>query len=332
MPSWAYFTPYPGCELDEECIENGWSLLDRTHYDRCPTGKKVRFVNYQYLDSVLRGHREVAPKLLCDIIIPSYRNEEFTIKCLNSIKKYTAAGSYRVIWVDNGAQSSARVDQVLEGMDHIYLKLKTNEGFVGAINKGLQISTAPYVCFLNNDTEVTARWLEKLLNILRDPTIAIVGPLTGYGRLGPDSQHSLTLHSGLLPPQSRSWPIEQINAELEKMYPDKIYKADFVAFLCAVIKREVIEMVTKSDPRYASGLDTHYDMGMWDDLDYNLSVRKLGYKTVLALDTCIMHHGRSTFNLIQASEAFNVNALLKKNRAYLDSKFSEREISQLTKM
>ena len=58
MPSWAFFTPYPGCELGQYCIDQGLSLLDRTTYNRCPSGRKVKFVDYSYIEAVLRGHRE----------------------------------------------------------------------------------------------------------------------------------------------------------------------------------------------------------------------------------------------------------------------------------
>jgi len=59
MPSWAFFTPYPGCELGEYCINEGLSLLDRNSYDRCPSGEKVKHVDYNYLNAVyLRGLRE----------------------------------------------------------------------------------------------------------------------------------------------------------------------------------------------------------------------------------------------------------------------------------
>ena len=58
MPSWAFFTPYPGCELGEYCIKEGMSLLDRNSYDRCPSGRKVTGVDYEYLNRVLNGFRE----------------------------------------------------------------------------------------------------------------------------------------------------------------------------------------------------------------------------------------------------------------------------------
>jgi len=58
MPSWAFFTPYPGCEMGEECIRKGWSLLDRNNYNRCPSGRKVKHVDYEYINKVLAGYRE----------------------------------------------------------------------------------------------------------------------------------------------------------------------------------------------------------------------------------------------------------------------------------
>ena len=61
MPSWAYFTPYPGCELGEQCIKEGLSLLDRNNYDRRPSGKKVKNVDYEYIEKVMGGLRDVTP-------------------------------------------------------------------------------------------------------------------------------------------------------------------------------------------------------------------------------------------------------------------------------
>ncbi|MBU2395664.1 MAG: glycosyltransferase, partial [Gammaproteobacteria bacterium] len=319
MPSWAYFTPYPGCELGEECIKKGWSLLNRSTYDRCPSGEKVKYVDYAYISDVRKGFREEVYPEFCDIIIPSYKNEQFTMNCLNSIKECTKPGTYRVIWVDNGSESSSAVDEVISQMDHLTIKLPTNEGFVGAINKGLEASDAPNVCLLNNDTVVSPRWLEKLISALaKYPKLGIVGALTNYGRgSAVDSHHSLSLHSSLLPKGSDTWDLAKINQHLEMGYLGRTHPITFVAFLCAIIKREVINKVGHLDPNFA--------MGMWDDLDYNRSVQAFGYKTELAIDTCIQHFGRSTFNLVQLKEKFDVNALLKVNKAYLDKKWEGKK-------
>jgi len=318
MPSWAYFTPYPGCELGEECISKGWSLLNRENYDRCPSGEKVKYVNYVYVKAVREGLREETHPEFCDIIIPSYNNEQFTINCLKSIEKFTHPGSYRVIWVDNASKNSSEVDEVIKNMPHLSIKLSINEGFVGAINKGLAKSTAPNICLLNNDTIVSDRWLEKLINALhKSKEIGIVGPLTSYGvGSAVDSHHSLSLHNSLLPRIATTWSLEQINVELEKGYSGKTSPISFVAFLCAVIKREVIDKVGYLDPNFT--------IGMYDDTDYNKSIRSFGYKTELALDTCIKHFGRTTFNIVQKEEGLDVEELLKKNKLYLNKKWEDK--------
>ena len=315
MPSWAYFAPYPGCELGEECIRKGWSLLNKETYDRCPSGVKVKYVDYDYVSKVRNGLREDPYPEFCDIIIPTYNNEHYTVACLKTIDKYTKPGSYRVIWVDNGSAHPEEVEKVIANMEHISIKLPKNLGFVGAINKGLEASDAPNVCLLNNDTEVSDKWLEKLISTLHSSDkIGIVGPLTNYGKgRGMDSHHSLSLHSTLLPPGAEKWNMEKVNTTLEKAFRGRTYQISFVAFLCAVIKREVINKVGHLDPNYA--------MGMWDDVDYNRLTYEAGYISVLSIDTCIIHHGRSTFKILQEKEGFNVDRLLLENRRYLNKKW-----------
>lgn len=326
MPSWAFFTPYPGCDLGEECIKQGLSLLDRNHYDRCPSGQKVKGVDYAYLNAVLRGSRgegTILPATECDIIIPTYENEELTLACLKSIKSHTTPGTFRVILIDNASKDSSKVEALLSTMPSIFYKMKKNEGFVVATNKGLELSTAPYVCLLNNDTVVSNNWLGKLINALkRDPKLGIVGALTmpdprGGGMM--DSHHSLSLHSTLLSKEVMNSDMATINSYLEAGYGGRTAPATFVAFLCAVIKREVINKV--------GPLDVNYELGMWDDNDYNLAARKLGYKCEFAIDTCIYHKGRSTFTLIQAKEGFDVDALLQKNRLYMEKKWKLGKIN-----
>lgn len=273
-----------------------------------------------YLD-ILAGKKIKFPiAAACDIIVPTYNNEALTIACFESIKRCTS--DYRVIWVDNGSSDTAAVEQSLEGMNYLAIKLPKNEGFVAAVNQGLMASNAPTVCMLNNDTVVSPRWLEKLTAILYSKKeYGIVGPLTGPPAQVQqfDSHHNIAYQQRFRKmPIFPEWiDLIDFNLKIEKQMPGLVGQVDFVAFLCAVIKREVIDKVTASHTRYRNGLDEGYDFGMWDDADYNYAARKAGYKTVLALDTCIIHKGRSTFKIIQEKEKFNIDALLKKNRAYL---------------
>lgn len=257
-----------------------------------------------------------------DIIVPSYLNEELTAACFRSIKQYSDPGSYRILWMDNGGDPSAVLAE-LSGVDHVHTAFASNQGFVTAVNEGLRMSTGKMVCLLNNDTIVSLCWLEKLKAALAaNDKLGIVGPLTDYYRIpggGPtsmDSHHSLTLHNTLLPPEAKGWDLEKINCELERRYAGRTQPIAFVAFLCALIKREVLDKIGFLDPNYA--------MGMYDDNDYNIATRRAGWTCELAIDTCIYHRGRSTFSILQKQEGLNVDQLLARNRAYMDHKWRQQ--------
>ncbi len=326
MPSWAFFTPYPGNNLGEECIKDGLSLLDCNHYNRCPQGRKVQGVNYTYINAVLgglRGDTDVVDHFQCDIIIPTYKNEDLTVECLNSIKKHTASIDYRVIWVDNASGDTSKVEKAISCMPHLRIDMPKNEGFVEAINKGIKSSNASYVCFLNNDTVVSDRWLEKLINALKNnPTLGIVGPMTLplKGDRVYDSQHNLSLHPYLFPNEC-DLGLENTSKILEFYHLGYLIDTSFVAFFCALIKQEVIDKIGL--------LDTNFQLGMWDDNDYCLSARKLGYDVKLLADTCIYHKGRASFKLLQETENFNITELMAKNKEYLDRKWKINNTNRL---
>lgn len=255
-----------------------------------------------------------------DIIIPTYNNVELTKACFRSIKEHTLY-PYRVIWVDNGSTDMTEAEKELEGVNRICIYLPKNLGFVGAVNEGLRVSNADAVCLLNNDTEVSSRWLNKLIKTLyADKEMGIIGPLTGPPAIFKryDSHHNITYqqHNAIMPALPYYKNLEDFNKRIESQFVGKTAPVDFVAFLCALIKREVIEKVGL--------LDTGFDFGMWDDCDWNMSAKAAGYQVALAWDTCIIHKGRSTFKVIEKKEGLNVDALITKNKQYLDEKWAKK--------
>jgi GT2 family glycosyltransferase len=91
------------------------------------------------------------------VIIPTYNRLELTQNCLNSITRHDPINE--IIIVDNGS---------IDGTE----KLATianphNLGFAAACNQGARHATADRLIFLNNDTIVTAGWLDALLEAVR---------------------------------------------------------------------------------------------------------------------------------------------------------------------
>ena len=106
---------------------------------------------------------------MVSVVIPNYNGKHFLEKCLDSIKNQTYK-DIEVIVIDN-----ASVDASLELLESKYpwvktIKMSTNTGFSGAVNKGIEISKGEFLFLLNNDTEIDEKCVEKLVDSIKKDT------------------------------------------------------------------------------------------------------------------------------------------------------------------
>lgn len=122
---------------------------------------------------------------LTSIIIPFVNNAELVLKCLDSIRRYTPTNKYEVILVDNASSpgdANNIAKYVVDKSEIEMIRNSTNLNYALGNNVGFSRSKGEYVVLLNNDTEVTAGWLEELIPPLRDDeTIGATGPRLLYG-------------------------------------------------------------------------------------------------------------------------------------------------------
>jgi GT2 family glycosyltransferase/Flp pilus assembly protein TadD/SAM-dependent methyltransferase len=110
------------------------------------------------------------------IIIPVFNKVEYTKKCIESIRNNTNNVGYEIIVINNGS-----TDATTNYLNSIRSQVKIinnekNLGFSKACNQGIRDATAPYILFLNNDTEPQPGWLEPLIEVLdNDTSVAAVG-------------------------------------------------------------------------------------------------------------------------------------------------------------
>jgi tetratricopeptide (TPR) repeat protein len=76
-------------------------------------------------------------------------------------------------------------------------------------------------------------------------------------------------------------------ATVREKNKNKVLQFPRVAFLCTLIKREVIEKI--------GGLDERFTPGNFEDDDFCLRAQLAGYKTVIAQDVFIHHYGSKSF-------------------------------------
>ena len=118
---------------------------------------------------------------MTSIVILTFNKMDYTIKCIESIRKYTSLGSYEIIVVDN-ASTDGTIEWLKAQGDIIKIFNKENLGFPKGCNQGIEIAQGSEILLLNNDVIVTPKWLEQMLEALYSSgKVGAVGPVTNYG-------------------------------------------------------------------------------------------------------------------------------------------------------
>jgi len=110
-----------------------------------------------------------------DLIVLDWDGGELLINCLHSIEEQSRPPS-RLIILDNGSRLPVyqRLSKNLLKIPYIIVRVETNLGFTGGINRAMAEVKSPFVGWINNDVVLAANWLEKLL-----PAVAGEGKVAG---------------------------------------------------------------------------------------------------------------------------------------------------------
>lgn len=102
---------------------------------------------------------------LVSVIIVNYNGKVFLKKCLSSLFTQSYP-SIEVIFVDNGSGDGS-ADYVRKEFPSVrIIESKKNLGFAKGNNLGIKEAKGELIATLNNDTEVTPRWLEELVRAM----------------------------------------------------------------------------------------------------------------------------------------------------------------------
>ena len=114
----------------------------------------------------------------CSVVIPSYNGRALLGPCLASIARHRPAGVAIEIIVADDASTDGTPDWIADAHPDVrVVRLATNKGFCGAANAGVDAARGQIVQLLNNDTEVTAGWIEAGLAPFADREVGSVAPL-----------------------------------------------------------------------------------------------------------------------------------------------------------
>jgi len=233
------------------------------------------------------------------IVLVLYNQLEYTTKCLSSIKSRVKC-NYEIIVIDN-ASTDGTHDYFKKEVNYVrYFRNRENIGFPAAVNQAINKALGDYILILNNDTVLTDNLVERLIEVTKsDSRIGIVGPISNEV-------------SGLQKDKNAKYnSIEEMHkyaAEVQQKNKDEIIHFPRVAFLCTLIKREVIDKI--------GGLDERFSPGNYEDDDFCLRAQLAGYKTVIAKDVFIHHYGSKSFKA--NGEKAYAERLLKNQKIFVE--------------
>lgn len=211
------------------------------------------------------------------IVVLQYNNSHDTVKCLESVAQLDYP-DFEVVVVDNNSRKEEqdRIREFLKSFPILnakYLLLNTNTGYAGGNNLGIRHALehgADYVLILNPDTEVEKNLLTKLVSKAEsDKKTGIVGPVVDESFDKAQDKGHKKIFGGR---------VQWLKPELQHI--SKPGSAGFLTGACILVKREVFEVVGFFDERYFL---------YFEDADFCMRVKELGYKLVVAEDATIHH-------------------------------------------
>lgn len=216
-------------------------------------------------------------KPICSIVILSFNQLYYTKQCLESIRKYTTDVNYEIIIVDNASDKDT-IDFLETLADIILIKNTENFGFAGGCNQGIEASHGKYIMLLNNDTIVTKRWLFNMVQFLeKNEQVSMTGPLT----------------NATVGKQMIQVPYGE---DLEKMqeFAERMSDCDMPAWrtlrlvaFCILVRKSLFEEI--------GFLDTDFQIGNYEDDDFNIRALKVEKKAYVCRNAYIHHFMNLSF-------------------------------------
>ncbi len=236
------------------------------------------------------------------IVIPVHDQLVVTLECLLAIARNSAGARIEVVVVDDA--SSAETASCLARLAAIrYVRQDQQAGFGATCNRGVAECRGDVVVLLNSDTQVQPGWLPDLVDPLRDPSVAMVGPKLLFpdgllqeagGRLRADGSGEMV---GLF----------EDAAAPRFSYPRTV---DYVSAACAAFRR--------ADFAAVGGFDQAYAPAYAEDADLCLKLQQLGKRIVYAPLAEVVHHLSKTTS---ATGQLNKVAMAAKHQQVLETRW-----------
>jgi len=221
----------------------------------------------------LAFHKPANPRV--SIVIPAHNKFAVTYNCLASLLLAPNEASFEVIVVDDGSKDQTTgINSIIEGIE--YVRSDKAQGFVKACNRGADLAHGDYIVMLNNDTEVSAGWLDELLNVFE--TFEGIG-LAGAKLVYPNGV--LQEAGGIVWSNGQPWNYGRDGNPKDPRY-NYVRQVDYISGACIMLPTSLWKEL--------GGFDEDFAPAYFEDTDLAFRVREKGYKTVYTPLAEVVHY------------------------------------------
>lgn len=221
------------------------------------------------------------------IIIVSTNEARFLEPCLTTVFAHAGEASLDVVVADNSS-TDGTPDLVAERFPDVRIVHCVNHGFGHANNRGYETTSAPYILFLNPDTEVLEGTFADLVAELEArPDVGVIGArqVTADGELFPTIRRfpspmrflGEALASERLPVMP-SWLGER---ELDMSRYDTETECDWVSGSFMLVRRDALDAAGVFDERF---------FVYSEEVDLCRRIKLAGWRVVHLPSMTILHH------------------------------------------
>jgi len=239
-----------------------------------------------------RKRRKEKLQTLIDVLIPVYGRFDLLKECLEAIPDAMSNLTYQVYLFDN-ASPREEADKFYPTLDRSIkvIRSKDNLGFPKACNRLAGASKSPLIFLLNSDVILDPGSVDLLVRTIDDPKIGVVGMKLVFpdnsGELEPTRRPAGKLqHIGL----TTDIRANVIHAFMgwSPDHPRVMAQREVFAVTGAAL------MTRRNIWSKAKGFNEIYGHGTFEDVDYCMTVREMGYNVVVEPKAAGIHYTNAT--------------------------------------
>jgi GT2 family glycosyltransferase len=223
------------------------------------------------------------------VVLLNYNTRDLLASCIRSVQETSDGLDLEIIVVDNASSDGSQRMMKERFPEVLLVENEENLGSARGTNRGIKLSTAPYILILNPDTLIKPEALRLMYEYLEEHSDA---GLAGPRLVGEDGEyqqschyftvlnarHALLLLLTLVGSAGSSRLGLATNPGGSSREPAQV---DWIYTACALVRREVFDSVGLLD-------ENLFFYG--DDMDLCYRARKAGWRTVYLPQAEIVHY------------------------------------------